>query len=164
VPTLGSDAPKLSSDAARDLKRLVDDAAAYGEKLVVASAYRFYEDQRLSHERLASVYGEEGAHAMSAKAGHSQHQLGTAVDFTNAQAGYQVWEPFGQTSASAWLEVHAPEHGFVLAYPPGKELQTGYRWEPWHYRYMGKENASRIEKSGLGLQGFLEREGVSPRC
>ena len=97
---------------------------------------------------------------MSASPGHSQHQLGTAVDFTNAAASYEIWRPFGDTSASWWLRKHAPEYGFVLAYPHGRE--TGYRWEPWHYRYIGTENAERLEMSGL--QAFLMREGVLPRC
>lgn len=163
IPALGSDALRLRREAAEDLRSLVEAAAKDGEELVVASAYRSYDDQRLSHERLASVYGAQ-ADAMSAKPGHSQHQLGTAVDFTNAAAAYEVWEPFGQTSASAWLVRHAPEHGFVLAYPRGKERETGYRWEPWHYRYIGKENAKRLDRSNLNLQAFLEREGVTPRC
>ena len=163
VPSLGSDTLLLRRDAAESLKHLVDGAAAYGEELVVASAYRSYEDQQTSHARLASIYGA-GAEWMSATPGHSQHQLGTAVDFTNAAASYQVWLPFGDTSASWWLAQHAHEYGFVLAYPPGKEGETGYQWEPWHYRYVGVENAARIAASGLTLQEFLEREGVTPRC
>jgi D-alanyl-D-alanine carboxypeptidase len=163
VPTLGSDVLQLRRVAAKHLGRLVEAAAVNGEELVVASAYRSYEDQQMSHERLESVYGA-GSNGMSATPGHSQHQLGTAVDFTNAAAGYQVWLPFGETSAYWWLEHHAPEYGFVLAYPRGKEEQTGYRWEPWHYRYVGVENAQRLEESGLSLQGFLGREGIMPYC
>ena len=163
VPTLGSDVLRLRHDAAEHLGRLVEAAGADGEELVVASAYRSYKEQQISHKRLASVYGA-GADGMSATPGHSQHQLGTAVDFTNAAVGYQVWLPFGETTAYRWLEHHAQEYGFVLAYPRGKEEETGYRWEPWHYRYVGVENAQRLEQSGLSLQEFLEREGVMPRC
>ena len=163
VPTLGSETLLLRRAAAENLKRLVDGAATYGEELVVASAYRSYEEQEISHARLASVYGE-GADGMSATPGHSQHQLGTAVDFTNAAASYQVWLPFGDTSASWWLGEHAQEYGFVLAYPLGKEGETGYQWEPWHYRYVGVGNAARFAESGLSLQEFLEREGVMPSC
>jgi zinc D-Ala-D-Ala carboxypeptidase len=161
VPALGSEV--LRREAAEHLGRLVEDAAVYGEELVVSSAYRSYEEQQLSHERLVSVFGA-GAGRTSASAGHSQHQLGTAVDFTNAAAGYQVWELFAQTSAYWWLEHHAWEYGFVLAYPRGKEEQTGYQWEPWHYRYVGVENAKRLEESNLGLQEFLERAGTMPHC
>jgi zinc D-Ala-D-Ala carboxypeptidase len=112
---------------------------------------------------LMSVYGAD-ADGMSAAPGHSQHQLGTAVDFTNAAAGYQIWMPFAQTSAYRWLEHHAWEYGFVLAYPRGKEEQTGYQWEPWHYRYVGVEDAKRLEKSDLSLQELLEHEGATSHC
>jgi zinc D-Ala-D-Ala carboxypeptidase len=161
IPTLGSET--LRRGAAEHLGHLVESAAAEGEELVVASAYRSYHDQQLSHERLMSVFGA-GADRMSATPGHSQHQLGTAVDFTNAAAGYQLWVPFAQTGAYLWLEDHALEYGFVLAYPRGEEEQSGYVWEPWHYRYVGVENAERLQKSELSLQEFLEREGTMPHC
>ena len=162
VPTLGNDV-LLRREAAEHLGRLVSAAAADGEELVVASAYRSYVDQQVSYARLMSIYGTD-AGEMSAYPGHSQHQLGTAVDFTNAAASYEVWQPFGNTSASWWLREHAPEYGFVLAYPHGKATETGYRWEPWHYRYVGAKNVERLEESDLSLQEFLAREGVLPRC
>lgn len=162
VPTLGR-STLLRREAADNLDRLVASAAAAGEELVVISAYRSYEDQRFSYERLVSIYGAE-ADRMSATPGHSQHQLGTAVDFTNAAVGYEVQQSFGSTSASAWLTLHAHEYGFVLAYPPGEEAETGYEWEPWHYRYIGADNARRITQGGLTLQAFLLREGVPASC
>jgi D-alanyl-D-alanine carboxypeptidase len=163
IPTLGSGEMLLRREAAEHLRRLVKDAAADGEELVVASAYRSYAHQQASYARMTSIYGTE-AGEMSATPGHSQHQLGTAVDFTNAAVGYELWQPFGETSAYRWLKDHAREHGFVLAYPRGKETDTGYQWEPWHYRYVGTRNAERLEESGLSLQEFLRREGVLPRC
>jgi D-alanyl-D-alanine carboxypeptidase len=146
VPTLGSET--LRREAAEHLGRLIERAAADGEELVVASAYRSYEQQRASHARLMSVFGAD-ADGMSAAPGHSQHQLGV---------------PFAQTSAYRWLEHHAWEYGFVLAYPRGEEEQTGYQWEPWHYRYVGVEDATRLEKSDLSLQEFLESTGTLPHC
>jgi D-alanyl-D-alanine carboxypeptidase len=163
IPTLGSDVLRLRREAAEHLGHLVEGAAADGEELVVASAYRSYEEQQLSHERLMIVFGAD-ADGMSAAPGHSQHQLGTAVDFTNAAAGYQVGVPFAQLSAYWWLEHHAWEYGFVLAYPRGKVEQTGYQWEPWHYRYVGAEDAKRLEKKNLSLQEFLESAGTMPYC
>lgn len=163
VPTLGGDVHRLQREAAENLGHLVKGAEAGGEELVVASAYRSYEEQQLSHARLMIIFGAD-ADSMSAAPGHSQHQLGTAVDFTNAAAGYQVWMPFAQTSAYSWLEHHAWEYGFVLAYPRGKEEQTGYQWEPWHYRYVGVEDAKRLEKKNLSLQEFLEHEGAMSPC
>jgi zinc D-Ala-D-Ala carboxypeptidase len=161
VPTLGSEV--LRREAAEHLGRLVEGAAADGEKLVVASAYRSYENQQRSHESLRSVLGA-GAGRLSATAGHSQHQLGTAVDFTDAAAGYKLGVPFARTSGYRWLEEHSWEYGFVLAYPRGEEARTGYRWEPWHYRYVGVRDAKRIEHSGQSLQEFLERVGTTPHC
>lgn len=162
VPTLGGREMFLRRGAAENLRSLMAAAAADGEELVVASAFRSYAQQQASHARLKSIYGS-GADAMSATPGHSQHQLGTAVDFTNAMAKYQVRRSFGRTTASTWLQTHATEHGFVLAYPPGKD-GTSYEFEPWHYRYIGVENAKRLEQSGLTPQEFLVREAVMPNC
>jgi len=162
VPILGGDA-LLRREAAGNLERLVASAAAAGEELTVTSAYRSYADQRASYARLVSIYGKD-ADKTSAPPGHSQHQLGTAVDFTNAAVGYEVRRRFGRTTASRWLQDHAYEHGFVLSYPPGGETKTGYHWEPWHYRYVGAENARRVRESPLDLQGYLMQEGILPRC
>jgi D-alanyl-D-alanine carboxypeptidase len=162
VPVLGQDA-LLRREAAGNLESLVASAAAAGEELTVASGYRSYEDQRTSYARLVSVFGK-GADRTSAPPGHSQHQLGTAVDFTNAAVGYEVMRRFGRTTAAGWLEEHAHEHGFVLSYPPGRHASTGYHWEPWHYRYVGEENARRAMENPLGLQGLLQQEGVLPHC
>jgi D-alanyl-D-alanine carboxypeptidase len=162
VATVGGRDLMLRREAAEHLKDLLAASAADGEELVVASAFRSYLDQRYTHERLKSIYGS-GADTMSASPGHSQHQLGTAVDFTNSVAAYQVQPIFGQTSAAWWLQNHAARYGFVLSYPSGKD-ETGYQFEPWHYRYIGVENAGRLRKSGLTLQEFLVREHVLPDC
>ena len=161
ISTLGSEL--LRREAAEHLRRLVQDAAADGEKLAVASAYRSYKQQQRSYRSLTGVLGAN-AGRLSATPGHSQHQLGTAVDFTDPAAGYKLGVPFARSSASRWLEHHAWEYGFVLAYPRGEEGQTGYRWEPWHYRYVGVRDAKRIEDSGQSLQAFLEGAGTTPRC
>jgi zinc D-Ala-D-Ala carboxypeptidase len=162
VPTLGGRELLLRREAAEHLRSMVVAAAADGEELVVASAFRSYADQRVAYGRLKSIYGS-GADTMSATPGHSQHQLGTAVDFTNAAANYQVRRRFGRTSASGWLQTNATEYGFVLAYPPGHD-GTVYDFEPWHYLYIGVENARHREESGLTPQEFLVREGVLPNC
>jgi zinc D-Ala-D-Ala carboxypeptidase len=161
ISTLGSEL--LRREAAEHLGLLVQDAAADGEKLAVASAYRSYEEQERSYQSLTGVLGAE-AGRLSAMQGHSHHQLGTAVDFTNAAVGYKLGVPFARTSAYRWLGHHAREYGFVLAYPRGEEERTGYRWEPWHYRYVGVEYAKRIEKRDQSLQEFLEGVGTTPRC
>lgn len=162
LPILDQEA-LLRREAAKNLERLVVAAAADGEELIIASAYRSYADQSASYARLVSIYGR-GADKTSAPPGHSQHQLGTAVDFTNAYVGYGLSRDFGRTDAFRWLLEHAGDHGFVLAYPHGQKKKTGYRWEPWHYRYIGVANAREMKSADLFLQGFLVREGVLPRC
>lgn len=163
VPTSGGD-QFLRREAARHLQSLVSEAARDNVELLAASAYRSYADQQSTHASWAGYYGDANAGGMSAQPGQSQHQLGTAVDFTNADAGYSIWQGFGDTRASDWLQQNAPDHGYVLAYPRGGEKETGYGWEPWHYRYIGMENTGRMKESDLGLQEFLTREGVMPRC
>lgn len=162
VPVLEGD-PLMRREAAVHLKALVAAAAADNEELVVASAYRSYADQQASYGKWTDFYGQ-GAGGMSARPGYSQHQLGTAVDFTNAEAGYKLWQPFGETNASAWLKNNAPKYGYVLSYPEGKYQETGYHWEPWHYRYIGMANVKRMEQSDLSLQALLVKEGVLPLC
>jgi len=154
----------LRRGAAEQLGRMARAASAADEEILVSSAYRSYAQQGTAFARLVSIYGMERARWTSAPPGQSQHQLGTAVDFTNSAVGYEIHKSFGRTTASAWLMEHAPEYGFVMSYPNHKETETGYRWEPWHYRYVGTENARRLRESGTTLQEFLTREGVEPRC
>ncbi|CAN5230596.1 hypothetical protein BH18ACT10_BH18ACT10_11000 [soil metagenome] len=163
VPVFG-DGMMLRRGAADHLGRMVRAANAAGEQILVSSAYRSYAKQRTTFQRLTSIYGKERAKWTSAPPGQSQHQLGTAVDFTNSAVGYEIQKSFGYTKASAWLVKHAPEYGFVLSYPNHKEAETGYHWEPWHYRYVGTENATHMRESGSTLQEFLTREGVKPQC
>ena len=162
VPTTSGD-ERLRLEAAVQLRRLVAAAGKSGRELVVGSAYRSYRDQQFSYGHWRKRYGS-GAGNVSAPPGHSEHQLGTAVDFTNKAASYEVRQIFGYTKASKWLSRHAYEYGFVLSYPENEKSKTGYIWEPWHYRYIGEENARRFHKSGLLLRSFLTREGVRPRC
>lgn len=153
----------LRREAADQLDRLMAAAAADGEDLTIASAYRSFADQQASYGHWTEFYGE-GAGGMSAPPGHSQHQLGTAVDFTNAATNYEVHQNFGFTSGNTWLKENAPKYGYVMAYPKGQEAKTGYNWEPWHYRYVGEENVSRMRAGGMNLNDFLVEEGVLPRC
>jgi D-alanyl-D-alanine carboxypeptidase len=152
----------LRQEAAKQLARLMRAAAAKGEKMIVTSAYRSFQYQRSLFAELVSIYGHDAADSMCALPGHSQHQLGTTVDFTNEDVDFKLEGSFGDTSAGQWLLRHANKYGFVLAYPKGGEAETGYQWEPWHYRYIGIENARRFRASGMSLQMFLLGEGVLP--
>lgn len=163
VPTVGDAPAMLRREAAGQLKRLVNAAYRDGEELFIASAYRSYADQRRTFAHFTGIYGKD-ARIVSAPPGRSQHQLGTAVDFTSAAADYRLLPSFKHTSASAWLEKNAPDYGFALSFPSGGESETGHQFEPWHYRYVGLENTRRLKDEGLSLQAFLIREGVMPRC
>ena len=153
----------LRVESAEHLSELVNAADSEGSELIVASSYRSFYDQSLAHAFYTSLYGSE-ADRVSAVPGHSEHQLGTAVDFTNAEAGYQINQGFGDTEAARWLRENASEYGFVLSYPIGEEEKTGYIWEPWHYRYVGVDNARRVKEAGADARDLLLEEGVRPDC
>jgi zinc D-Ala-D-Ala carboxypeptidase len=161
IPTLGVDM-LLRQEAAEHLYQLVEAAGEVGENLIVTSAYRSFQDQQAAFARSTLIH-KENAGKWVALPGQSQHQLGTTVDFTSEAASYRLWSPFEGTHAAQWLLEHASEYGFALAYPKGGEVETGYEAEPWHYRYINVENASRLKDSGLSLQAFLLQEGVLPQ-
>lgn len=138
-----------------DLRALADAAAHAGNPLAVQSAYR-------SRTRQAEVFGawvarsgEAEARRFSARPGHSEHQLGTAIDLRAAAGGAPWSGSFGSTAAGRWLREHAPAFGFVLSYPAGAESLTCYGAEPWHIRYVGRERAAAVAASGLTLREWL---------
>jgi D-alanyl-D-alanine carboxypeptidase len=102
-----------------------------GIRLDISSAYRSYQYQKELFARYVRELGESEAARQSARAGHSQHQLGLAIDFGS------ITPEFADTRAGRWLFAHAAEFGFSLSYPEGQEGTTGYMYEPWHYRYIG---------------------------
>jgi len=143
-----------------DLRALVEAAEAAGHALAVQSAYRSYSYQADTFEYWVAQDGYEAALRSSARAGHSEHQLGTALDFRSAD-GPPAWEleDWGGTPEGAWLAENAHHYGFVMSYPKGKEAITCYIYEPWHYRYVGREVAQRVVESGLTLREWLWAHG-----
>ena len=87
----------------------------------------------------------------SARAGHSEHQTGLALDINTASTQAH----FENTRAYAWLQTHCAQYGFLLRYPKGKEAVTGYRFEPWHYRYVGAEIAGACMSQGITYEEYL---------
>ena len=152
----------LRPEAAEHLGLLLSDATGDGVEVMVASGYRSYREQSGTYEWFKDAYGEE-AGKLSVPPGHSEHQLGTAVDFTSSQANYELVTNFDQTAAGSWLEENAARHGFVLSYPDGREKENGVSYEPWHYRYVGAEKALQVEASGKGTNSAAYREG-GPHC
>jgi len=137
---------RLSAEAA--LERMARAARDSGITLVASSSYRSYEYQKKIYERNVLEMGEAAAGRESAKPGQSQHQLGTAVDFGS------ITDEFAQTRAGQWLSLHAGEYGWSLSFPQGLEQATGYRWECWHYRYIGTEAVALQDKWFGGVQQY----------
>ncbi len=133
-----------------DLRALDRAARAAGIRLRVVSAHRSYATQRAVFNSWVSQSGWASAIRYSARAGHSEHQLGTTIDFSFV-GGADPWDyaDFGQTRAGAWLRANGWKYGFVMSYPKGAERLTGYIYEPWHYRYFGRTLAAQQRSSGL---------------
>jgi D-alanyl-D-alanine carboxypeptidase len=125
----------LRKAAADALEEMAAAALADGVKLTAGSAYRSYEYQVEVYERNVREMGQAAADRESAPPGHSQHQLGLVVDFS------PIDDSFAQTAAGRWVSANAGRFGWSLSFPDGYEAATGYRWESWHYRYVGKDLA-----------------------
>lgn len=137
----GSSYPPLRQSAARAAEQMMAAASAAGVNLRIVSAYRDYHTQVGLWQSYANRDGAQAADRYSARAGHSEHQTGLAADFDD-YAGCNLSACFGETKGGIWLAANAPDYGFVLRYPQGKEHITGYIYEPWHFRYVGVEIAT----------------------
>ncbi len=143
------------AEASGALQRMFDAADADGVYLYLVSGYRSYQYQLELHQKYTDQWGAEQADRVSAEAGHSEHQTGLAFDILGSTHEGGLSESFDQTGDFAWLQEHCWEYGFILRYLEGKEQQTGYSYEPWHYRYIGdSELARRIMQSGLSLEEY----------
>jgi zinc D-Ala-D-Ala carboxypeptidase len=131
-----------------DLAALRAAAAANGTPIAVISGYRSYDYQKDLFDSRAAQEGEAAAALSTARPGHSEHQLGTAVDILEPGVG-ELTAAFATTPAGRWIAAHAHEFGFVISYPEGATDVTCYEFEPWHLRYVGRENAAAIVESGL---------------
>ena len=138
-----------------DLTAMVAAAKAAGAPLDVESAYRSYANQKSTFNYWVGVSGYKAALLYSARPGHSEHQLGTTLDFKSLRGGSPFGTNWAKSPAGAWMMQHAWEYGFVLSYPQGKTALTCYTYEPWHYRWFGKDVAAQIHDSGLTTREWL---------
>lgn len=122
---------ELEKRAAEELVKLSKAASADAVVLLISSAYRSFDYQENLFRRFAERDGEEAASRYSARAGTSQHQLGTTVDFGD------ITNSFATDDAGVWMEANAGKYGWSLSYPRGMEELTGYNWESWHWRWIG---------------------------
>ena len=121
---------------------LTSDSASLGLNIYASSGYRSYSDQNYIYNNYVSFDGQENADTYSARAGHSEHQTGLAIDVNTVDSS------FDNTSESNWLKDNCYRYGFIIRYPKGKDNITGYMYEPWHIRYVGKELASKLYNDG----------------
>ncbi|WP_377887576.1 cell wall-binding repeat-containing protein [Alkalihalobacillus sp. R86527] len=146
---------KMNIIAVEHLEALFDDADQAGLDLYAQSGYRSYERQKRIYEGHVEEHGEEYANRVSAKPGHSEHQTGLAMDVTSPDVNYELVEEFAFTDEGAWIEKHAHEYGFIIRYPEGEEHVTGYKYEPWHLRYVGKDAATYMKSTNRVLEEYL---------
>jgi zinc D-Ala-D-Ala carboxypeptidase len=141
-----------------DLKRMATAARRAGARFSVQSSYRSYATQKATFARWVRLHGYARALKESARAGHSEHQLGTTLDFRSYR-GRAPWDlaDWGKTRAAKWLKANAWKYGFIMSYPKGKTAVTCYIYEPWHFRYVGKKLARQVHDSKLTLREFLWR-------
>jgi D-alanyl-D-alanine carboxypeptidase len=148
--TLPSDYdPGLDPTAESQFYALSAAAAQEGLNIWLASGYRSYNYQYEIYNTYVSQYGKDTADTFSSRPGYSDHQTGLAIDVNS------IDDSFGDTAESDWLAAHAHEYGFIIRYPEGKESVTGYKYEPWHIRYIGVEKATAVYNSGLSLEEYL---------
>lgn len=146
-----------------DLQDMMDDCRAAGLSPIICSAYRTQEYQEdlfrkkvdwYLEQGYDEKYAEEEAGKEVAVPGTSEHQLGLALDIVDSS--YQTLDENQEdTDVQRWLLKHSWEYGFILRYPTGKSDITGIIYEPWHYRYVGKEAAEQIHNANICLEEYL---------
>jgi D-alanyl-D-alanine carboxypeptidase len=141
----------LREAAEASLEEMAAAAKAEGLTLIASSTYRSYQYQVEVYARNVREMGKEEADRVSAMPGHSQHQLGLAVDFGS------ITNDFAKTAAGIWLKANAARFGWSLSFPEGMEPITGYSWESWHFRYVGRELAEFIDNYFDGVQQYALR-------
>ncbi len=142
-----------------DLRAMAREARSKGKAIAVRSAHRSYDQQVATFAYWVRTSGRAAALRSSARPGHSEHQLGTTIDFRSASSTQAPWgyADWARTGPGKWMKDNAWKYGFVMSYPRGKSSTTCYTYEPWHYRYVGRDLARRIHDSGLTIREYLWR-------
>jgi D-alanyl-D-alanine carboxypeptidase len=145
-----------------DLRAMTAAAKRAGAPIAAESAYRSYRTQVATFASWVRRLGYSTAIVGSARPGHSEHQLGTVIDFKSA-GGSAPWAINGydwaRSKAGAWMKANAWKYGFMMSYPSGRKSQVCYGYEPWHYRYYGRAIAAAMHASSLTPRYWLWRHG-----
>ncbi|MED4163150.1 D-alanyl-D-alanine carboxypeptidase family protein [Halalkalibacterium halodurans] len=145
----------LREEAAKALEELFEASQEAGVELYATSGYRSFATQKEIFSRNVSRLGFEIASQTSAFPSESEHQTGLAMDVTSSEVNFSLTTSFGDTKEGKWVEENAHKFGYIIRYQPGKEDITGYTYEPWHLRYIGKKAAKEIDERGITLEEYL---------
>ena len=145
----------MRKEAAEALEEFFGQAYEEGIYIFALSGYRSYNTQKWLFENRANKAGEEEANKLTARPGESEHQTGLAMDITSQSVQFDLKEKFGETEEGKWVRDNAHKFGFIIRYTKNKEDITGYNYEPWHIRYVGKEVAEEIYNRGIALEEYL---------
>lgn len=137
-----------------DLRAMADAAAENGTPLSNISSHRSYRQQRKLFNIYVETYGYDKATKFSARPGHSEHQLGLTFDFV-APGDPGLTSNWEVTPTGGWMAKNAWKFGWVMSFPKGKTDVTCFNYEPWHYRYVGRDVAAGIHESGLTTREYL---------
>ena len=144
----------LREEAKIAFETLSKDAKNLGYRVVAVSTYRDYEYQDKLYNMYVEEKGIDYADKCSARPGHSEHQTGLAVDVEGSNRDYDEFE---NSEEFVWMKENAYKYGFILRYPKGKEKITGFKYEPWHYRYVGLDVAKTIHDEKLTLEEYYDK-------
>lgn len=151
----------ISSVAKSDFTAMNSAALADSIDFSIVSSYRSYASQNNIYNNYVVSYGQASTDTFSARPGYSEHQTGLTLDLgSNTNLKCNLDTCFNTTVEGKWLTSHASEYGFVLRYPVDKQQITGYRYEPWHFRYVGQELAAELKNSSITtLEEFFNISG-----
>jgi zinc D-Ala-D-Ala carboxypeptidase len=152
----GSEQMLIRSDVAAAVEELFTAGKQAGHDLVFASGYRSYAYQASLYQSYVAKDGQSAADLYSARPGHSEHQTGLAFDVQVKDGTCTLEICFASTNAGKWLANEAHAYGFIIRYTEGKTTVTGYQFEPWHFRFVGKEVASEIFNRQTTLEEFFD--------
>lgn len=142
---------EIKKEVYEKFRSMYNDAKKEGLYLIITSSYRDYNFQKELWDSYANQKGDEWADSVSARAGYSEHQTGYTLDIVTYKANMSSFE---KTDEFKWLQDNAYKYGFILRYPKDKEDITGYSYESWHYRYVGKDVATKIKKLGITFDEY----------
>ena len=142
---------RIIEEVYQAFKDLADEARGEGYTIVINSSYRSFSSQNSLWQAIRSNQGTRVADQRSARAGFSEHQTGYAIDVADF---YDTGNDFGKTEAYKWMIENSYKFGFILRYPKHAENITGYSYEPWHYRYIGKEMAKKVYDEGITFDEY----------